>query len=713
MSKFYQINAKAAGDGVKASAEILIYSTIGKSFWEETVDAQSFIAELNALDVSNITVRINSLGGSVPDGIAMFNALKRHPATITTINDGVAYSMASLLLMAGDEGHRQMADNALFMVHGPATWGGEARPTATEHRKLADMLDAWAQSMANSYAQATGKSKAEIEALLTDGEDHYYTAEEAKAFGFIDEVTDGLAIAANFKPITDMAARAFYADQRANIPETFKFDHQSKTTFGDGEAKEKIIPLAKQDAEPTVVTINVAAATSTQEQTMPETVTAADVKAAQKQALADNQVRRDAITAEFKPWLGHDGVQALLDTCRDDVDMDVSAASQALLKHLGQHSTPVVGATVQTVEDEKDKRISAQSDAVLARAGIKGFKHDSANPYRGAKMLDFARMSLERAGVNAMGMNQMDVVGQAFTQTTSDFTVLLENAMHKALQAGYATAPDTWSRFCSIGSVGDFRPHNRYRTGSIGSYDALNEAGEYKTKKIPDGERATVSADTRGNIINLTRKVMVDDDLGAFVGLMFAMGRAGKRTIEQMVYALLAENSGNGPTMPDGKALFHADHGNLVAAAAHKSAPSVVSIEQTRVLMGSQKGVGGDDYLDITPAIWLGPLGLGGEARVVNGSMKDPFAEKVERNNPVYNLFSDIVDSPRLSGAGWYMFADPSDAPVIEVSFLDGMQEPYLEVQDGFDVDGARIKGRLDVGVDAIDYRGAAKNPGE
>ena len=59
-----------------------------------------------------------------------------------------------------------------------------------------------------------------------------------------------------------------------------------------------------------------------------------------------------------------------------------------------------------------------------------------------------------------------------------------------------------------------------------------------------------------------------------------------------------------------------------------------------------------------------------------------------------------------------YLFADPSEAPVLEVAFLDGNQNPYLELQNGFDVDGARYKVRLDYGVGAIDYRGAVTNAG-
>ena len=76
-------------------------------------------------------------------------------------------------------------------------------------------------------------------------------------------------------------------------------------------------------------------------------------------------------------------------------------------------------------------------------------------------------------------------------------------------------------------------------------------------------------------------------------------------------------------------------------------------------------------------------------------------------------LFRDVVDTPRLTGTRNYLFADPSEAPVIEVAFLDGNQEPYVEQQAGFTVDGTQYKVRLDFGVAAIDYRGAVTNAGQ
>lgn len=187
------------------------------------------------------------------------------------------------------------------------------------------------------------------------------------------------------------------------------------------------------------------------------------------------------------------------------------------------------------------------------------------------------------------------------------------------------------------------------------------------------------------------------------------LGRAAARTVEADVYALLALNSGAGPTMGDGKALFHADHGNITTGAAI----TMAALDLDRVAMASQKDVSGNDYLDLRPAVLLVPIGLGGTARSINDAQYDPdTANKLQKPNIVNGLFRDIVDTPRMTGTRRYLFADPSEAPVLEVAFLDGNQNPYLELQNGFDVDGARYKVRLDYGVGAIDYRGAVTNAG-
>ena len=684
---------QARGDAPpRAEAEIYIYGDIGPDWWEETVTAASFIEELKAVQADAITVRISSIGGSVPDGIAIYNALKRHPARVTTCVDAIAYSIASLIAMAGDE--REMADNALMMIHAPWTYTGG---NAAELRIAADQLDTYARAMATSYAAATGQTAEEVMATwLTDGTDHFFTAADALAAGLITRTTSAMPVQASGVRAMDIS--------RYRTPQALA------QRLGLAAAEPSVPPTAAAAAQPPRTAMP-----------NPHQTAATDeaLAAARAEAQRAEAQRRTDVRAQFAPFAARNDVDQaelsrLATECEDDIDCTPEAAGRKLLALMAKGAgpaNPTGGPRIQTVEDEADKFRACAAEAIIARAGLtdregKRVMASSANPLRGKKLLAIAEASLRRLGINPDGMSQMQVVASAFTQGTSDFPVLLENTMNKVLQAAYATQADTWSQFCAIGSVGDFRAHNRYRTGSFGNLDALGELAEFKNKTVPDGEKASITATTKGNIINLSRQAIINDDLSAFNSLAAGLGRAARRTIESDVYALIA-TPGN---WTDGKGIFHADHGNLAGTG---GAPSVTAFDAVRVAMGSQRDVSGNDFLDLAPSIWLGPLSLKGDADVINGSTYDPDASnKLQRVNKSYGMFSRTIGSPRLSGNAWYAFADPSVAPALEVAFLDGVQEPYLENENGFSVDGVRWKVRLDYGVAWVEFKSAYRNPG-
>jgi len=674
MSKWYEIKAAAKAEDKPSAAEVYIYGNIGDRWNEDGVIAADFVREVAALDVDAITLRINSYGGSVPDGLAIYNALKRHKAPVNVHVDGVAISCAGYIAMAGDT--VTMAKNSQLMIHAP--WG-VAIGNAAELREQADVMDRYAKAMASAYADKSGKSMEDALALLADGKDHWFSADEAVAEGFADVVGEA-------------------SDAQASLARSFDLSR----------FKPAASAATPQVSQPT------AAAVTSMEAPMPDPVNAAAPTAA---PFARTKADNDQVLAMFKPFLIRDGVQALQTEVLADPALTVEQIQAKLLTEVGKNASPAnpqnAGPRIETLADEGDKRRDAIVSALMVRSGVETDANVrasmSANPFRGSKLLDVARASLERGGVKTTGMGQLEIVAAAFTQGTSDFPVLLENAMHKSLQTAYARAALTWNRFCATGSVSDFRAHSRYRVGSFGALDAKNELGEFVNKSIPDGEKSSITAGTKGNIINLSREAIINDDLGAFVGLAASLGRAAARTVEVDVYALLALNSGAGPTMADGYALFSTQHANLTTSAAI----SMAAIDLDRVAMASQLDVSGNDYLDLRPAVLLVPIALGGTARTINDAQYDPdTANKLQKPNMVRGLFRDVVDTPRLSGNRRYLFADPSEAPVLEVAFLDGVQEPFLEQQDGFDVDGSRWKVRLDYGVAAIDYRGAVSNAG-
>lgn len=440
------------------------------------------------------------------------------------------------------------------------------------------------------------------------------------------------------------------------------------------------------------------------------------------------QLRTEATNAERQRQADiRTAVRALPEADRDaltqtliDGNATADQARAQVLEKLTAGQTEISGTQrVETVEDAADKFRDGATAWLIQRSGVANKLGDAGKnlqpgEFRGLRLLDLARMALERAGVNVRGLSPMETVGRAFTHrggmnTTSDFAVLLENVMHKIVQGAYAVTPDTWRRFAATGSVSDFRAHNRYMLGSFGALDSKTEAGEFKYKSIPDGAKEAVTVGTKGNIIALSREAIVNDDMNAFASLAVMLGRAAKLSIEKDVYAFLALNGGLGGLLNDGKTIFHADHGNIGAGAAL----SVASIDADRVLMGQQKDISGNEILDIKPEILLLSSGLGGAARVINGAQYDPDASiKSQVPNKVVGLYRDIVDTARLTGTRRYSFADPSVAPVIEVSFLDGAQEPVIETKDGWNVDGTEMKVRIDYGVTGVGSVGAVTNAG-
>lgn len=181
-----QFTAKADGK----TAEIVIFDEIGEGFFSEGVTAKSVNAQLESFgEVDEITVRINSPGGLVFDGLAIYNLLAQHSARIIVEIDGLAASAASVIAMAGDT--IRMAENALMMVH-PAS--GFVFGDADEMREEAELLDKITANIVDVYTTRSGRPRADIDALVSN--ETWLTAEEALAEGLITDITEDKAIAA-------------------------------------------------------------------------------------------------------------------------------------------------------------------------------------------------------------------------------------------------------------------------------------------------------------------------------------------------------------------------------------------------------------------------------------------------------------------------------------------------------------------------------------
>jgi ATP-dependent Clp protease protease subunit len=167
-------------------AEILIYDEIAGGPWAEMlglVSAKQFVRDLQELDVDTITLRLNSPGGDVYDGVAIFNALVDHPAKVRVKVDGLAASIASIIMLAGDE--RIVGMGAEVMVHNPWTF---AMGESDDLRKTADRLDEIRESILDVYEQRTTMSREDAASFMDD--ETWFRAGDALEHGFATVVEE-------------------------------------------------------------------------------------------------------------------------------------------------------------------------------------------------------------------------------------------------------------------------------------------------------------------------------------------------------------------------------------------------------------------------------------------------------------------------------------------------------------------------------------------
>ena len=166
----------------------MIYDEIGNF----GVDAKSFINEIKQIpNDTSVLLRINSPGGSVIDGLAIYDAISRMPQKVTARIEGIAASMASVIALAADE--VIMSENSLYMIHN--VWGGEVGDS-DDLRKAADLMDKMGERLINIYVSKTGQSEEQIRSWMD--EETWFNSLEAQEAGFINLVEEPIKMAAMF-----------------------------------------------------------------------------------------------------------------------------------------------------------------------------------------------------------------------------------------------------------------------------------------------------------------------------------------------------------------------------------------------------------------------------------------------------------------------------------------------------------------------------------
>lgn len=651
---------KASGD---KTADIYIYDEIG--YWGVT--ARQFASSMKALgDLDHINLHIHSPGGDVFDGIAIYNLLNSHTASKTVYIDGLAASMASVIAMVGNP--IIMPENAMMMIHKPwGITGGDAN----DMRDYADLLDKVEAVLIPSYAKKTGKTSDELALML--GEETWMTAQECLEHGFADQIST-----------------AVQAMARINSKRIEEFDAMPNA-LKNMITKPKATTQAPANPQPAPAT-----AVVTQPAALDENTIRNQVIAAQKQ-------RVTGIKDLFAMFGGrHQELQA---SCIEDIDCTVDQAKDKLLVMLGKDASPSNKNGNNTHIHAGNGNFTGDGirQALMARAGYEDRQND--NVYNGMTLREYARMSLTERGVGVAAYNPMQMVGLAMTHTTSDFGNILLDVANKSLLQGWEESQETFEAWTKKGQLSDFKTAHRVGLGGFPSLRKVREGAEYKYVTTADNSE-TIALATYGEIFSITRQAIINDDLNQLTDVPMKMGRAAKATIGDLVYAVLTGN----PKLSDGKALFSSDHKNMATGAI-----DVTNLDAGRQLMRVQKEPTTGRTLNIRPAFLLVPTAL---ETVANQTIKSASVKGADVNagiiNPIQN-FATVIGEPRLddnSTKSWYLAA-AQGMDTIEVAYLNGVELPYIDQQEGFSSDGIATKVRIDAGVAPLDYRGLVKSSGQ
>lgn len=387
-----------------------------------------------------------------------------------------------------------------------------------------------------------------------------------------------------------------------------------------------------------------------------------------------------------------------------DAKTDITAIRAAAFEAMTARVSPVIRTqTAHPANDDPAVMLERRANALFAR--VNGVApDDAARAYFNDGLADHARAIVTMQGGSVAGMDREQIL-RAAMHTTSDFPNLLTGVGNRTLMPAYQAAQSPLKRLARQALHSDFRTASRLKLGEIGQLEKVTESGEIKSTSR--GETAeSYALDTYGSMFALSRKALVNDDLGAFRDWGIAAGRAAAETEAALLWTLVSQSSGAGPLMgEDGKRLFHADHGNLAASGA---TVGETTLSAARLALRTMKGLDGKTPIQAAPKFLLTGPALETTAEKLLATITPAAVADV---NPFAGKLEHLVE-PRIAGNAWYVFTDPAQLPVLEYAYLSSAQGPQMASREGWDVLGMEFRVVLDFGCGAVDWRGAYRNAG-
>ena len=359
-------------------------------------------------------------------------------------------------------------------------------------------------------------------------------------------------------------------------------------------------------------------------------------------------------------------------------------------------------------QDDPALLIDAMAEALAARSmpGYQPRGNGRHAEFMGWRPSDMVGELLRARGERNVPRNPTLLAERAF-HTTSDFPLLLSAAANKMLLAAYQPAQPSYRQIFLRRDFRDFKPHRHLRVGDFPTLLPLLENGEIQAGTMSESQEI-VLLQTFARRIRVTRPMLVNDDLGAFTDFASMIGRRVADFENATAYGLLNSANGDGPTLTTGNTTVFGTGAARANKAAAGSALDLTNLAAGRAAIMRQRTLDGL------------PIAVGSSMRLVVGPNQELSARQltvaVQANQTSNaNVFAGFVQplvEPLIQANRWYLFSEPSAAPVYVYGYLNGAEGPQVTTGPVSGVDGVEVSVIFDFGVGAIDWRGAWFNPG-
>lgn len=448
--------------------------------------------------------------------------------------------------------------------------------------------------------------------------------------------------------------------------------------------------------------------------TLPETTRAAHVPPVTAPAPSADEVRaaanresadilrlcdRAGLSGEFSRTLIEQNVT--LDTARARILDAMHERDERNAGRVASAPASVAGSR----QDETETRRTAMEDALFAGLTRGEAVPDHARHYAGHSIVELACDRLEERRVPG-SFGQREAILQRAFHSTSDFPLLFENAMNRALQARYMEAQPTYRRLARQRTYSDFRDHHSVRVGDFPTLQEVSpEAGEILGGTFSESKEVT-AVKAYGVRVNISRQMLVNDSLNGIQQVLNDRGMAVARFEDANFYAMmLGGSNADGPTLLETtRQVFNTTDTTKAGAAA---AITVASLSIGRASIRKKKSLDGAD-LGLTASVLLVGPDKETEAQQIVAPIQ---AQQAGNVNPFSGILS-VVTTAKITGNSWYLFASPDEAPCFEWGLLEGYEAPRFRIEDVFGVQGTALTLEHDFGCGAIDFRGGFKNAG-